>query len=127
MFEDAKKNGIPEEDMGLYVGLTQGVYKEVPGSERAKLRETIKQRRVIFGTYAMVAEGTDIPHLDTLILASPRSNVIQPVGRIRRVCEGKRTPLVLDLVDDDSWVFKKYAQKRLGWYQKIHCHVLQKT
>ena len=40
--------------------------------------------KVIFGTYPMASEGLDIPSLNTLLLVTPKSNVVQSVGRILR-------------------------------------------
>jgi len=86
-------------------------------------RDAEKTRPVIFTTYGMCSEGTDLPWLDTCLLAMPRSNVIQPVGRIRRQCEGKRLPVVIDMVDTDSPVFMSYARARMKWYQNLGSEV----
>ena len=67
----------------------------------------------------MMGEGTDIDWLDTCILAMPRAHVIQPVGRIRRACEDKKPPVVIDIIDEDSPVFKNYAKSRAKWYISI--------
>jgi hypothetical protein len=39
---------------------------------------------IIFATFALAKQGLDCPMLDTLILALPCKNVIQPTGRIMR-------------------------------------------
>ena len=67
--------------------------------------------------------GTDIPALDTAILADPRSDVEQVVGRILRVHPSKKDPVVLDLVDQDSPVFAGYANKRNRWYRRERASV----
>ena len=56
---------------------------------------------IIFGTYQLVSEGTDIPTLNTLVMASPRKEIEQVVGRILRGYSTK-TPIVVDIIDDDS-------------------------
>ena len=43
------------------------------------------------------------------MLAMPRANVTQPVGRIRREYADKEQPVVMDVVDNDSPVFSGYA------------------
>jgi hypothetical protein len=58
-------------------------------------RETT--RRILVATYALVAEGFDEPRLDTLVLATPASDVTQAVGRIMRTETSE--PLIVDIVD----------------------------
>jgi hypothetical protein len=97
--------------MGMYVGATTV-------AERAT-REREKHRPILFTTYAMMGEGTDIDWLDTCILAQ----VTQPIGRIRRAYPDKKPPIVMDLIDEDSPVFKNYAKSRSRWYASIGCTV----
>lgn len=99
------KYGIPLDDTAMYVG---GLSK--------KQRAEALTKRIIFATYKYCSEGTDIPHADTLVLGMPRSNVVQIVGRILREHEGKKVPVVLDVVDSHSPVFFEYAKKRMEWY-----------
>lgn len=105
LMESAIQAGIPAEDATLYVG---GM------SEKA--REEAKLKRVLFATYKYCSEATDIPWLDTLVMATPKADVVQIVGRILREYDGKRPPLVLDVVDSASKVFNGYAKKRINWY-----------
>ena len=44
----------------------------------------MEQRPVILATYAFASEGLDIPQLNTCVMASPRVDVKQSVGRILR-------------------------------------------
>lgn len=98
--------GVPEEDIGYYVG-----------GMSEKERNAAKTKRVLLCTYGMMAEATDIPSLDTCILATPRSNVKQPIGRILRELEGKKQPVVIDLVDASSPVLEGYFRKRCELYR----------
>ena len=100
--------GIGEVTTGFYVG----------GMKQEALKES-EGKRVVFGTFAMAAEGMDIPALDTLVLASPKSEIEQPVGRILRVKadERERVPRVIDVVDAFS-VFAAQAAKRRRYYKK---------
>lgn len=106
--DEALRRADPGVATGFYVG----------GMKQEALKES-EGRDVVFGTFAMAAEGMDIPSLDTLVLASPKSEIEQPVGRILRVKEEDRTrlPRVLDVVDAFS-VFRAQAAKRGRYYAK---------
>lgn len=109
--------GIPGKDIGLYVG----------ASTKAEIahREKVKVRPVINTTFSMMSEGTNLPWLDTCLLAMPRSRVTQPVGRIRREYEGKALPVVIDMLDLDSPVFSGYASNRMAWYKSLGCEIVE--
>lgn len=96
---------VPVTDISYYVG---GMTKL--GREEAKLKP------VIMATYAMTAEATDIPVVDTLVMCTPRSDVRQIVGRARRFLPDKPMPLVFDLIDDSSDVLRGYWMSRKKWY-----------
>jgi superfamily II DNA or RNA helicase len=70
------------------------------------------------------SEGFDVPGLDTLVLASPKSDIIQSVGRILREKPENRkyTPLVIDIKDDFS-LFPRQAQKREQYYKKCKYNI----
>jgi superfamily II DNA or RNA helicase len=126
--EAIQGSGVPQEDIGYYVGASTGggVYKG-NAKERKAQREQAKIKSVILATYAMASEATDIPWLDACVLASPRSDVVQIIGRIRREYPDKKQPVVLDIVDADSHVFLAYAKKRVHWYQSLGCEILVKS
>lgn len=73
---------------------------------------------VIFGTYPMASEGLDIPSLNTLILATPRSNIIQSVGRILRKERTDINPLVIDIIDNIQ-PFSTQGYKRKKFYREM--------
>ena len=86
----------------------------------AKLLDQSKGCRIILGTYSMVSEGFDLAKLDTLVLATPKGDVEQSVGRIQRkqtLEDTDNIPLVIDIVDDYS-LFKVQAEKRYRFYKK---------
>lgn len=59
---------------------------------------------VIVATYKLASHGFDYSELSCLILATPlrgKTSLIQTIGRILRKHEGKKTPLVFDLIDHD--------------------------
>lgn len=74
---------------------------------------------IIFATYAMAAEGLDIDKLNTLILATPKCNIIQSVGRIMRkpIKEGDIKPMIIDIIDSIS-TFPFWYSKRKAYYKK---------
>jgi superfamily II DNA or RNA helicase len=106
---------VSGKDMGFYVGA-------VTKAEQAA-REREKVKPIVFTTFSMMSEGTSIDWLDTCLLAMPRSNVTQPVGRIRREYPDKLPPVVMEMIDEDSPVFNSYAASRLRWYKSIGCQV----
>jgi superfamily II DNA or RNA helicase len=89
------------------------------GMKPADLEKTEKMN-VILGTFSMASEGFDCREpLNTIILASPKSNIEQAVGRILRQDEKDRKfiPLVIDIVDEFC-SFKGQALKRYKFYNK---------
>ena len=82
-------------------------------------RNRAKNADVILATYSMMAEGTNIPELDTLIMATPRSDVEQCVGRIQRAVSGKKSLLIVDPVMTNYKLFTSMFKKRQSWYQKL--------
>jgi len=78
----------------------------------------------IFSTYAMGKEGLDIPAMDTLYMATPKSDVEQAIGRVVRECFGKKPPVVVDIVDTNE-TCEGFAQKRRWQYQKLGYPVKQ--
>ena len=66
----------------------------------------------------MSSEGLNIPTLNTVILASPISDIQQSVGRILREKKNERKyiPLCIDILDDFS-IFKFKGIKRIKYYK----------
>jgi superfamily II DNA or RNA helicase len=89
---------------------TAGYY--VGGMKEVALKQS-ETCQVIIATYAMAAEALDIKTLTTLILATPKTDVIQAVGRILRVKHER--PLVVDIIDSHE-VFLSQWQKRRKYY-----------
>ena len=82
-----------------------------------------KEKRILLATYQLAKEGLDVPCLDRLLLATPVKDyaiVVQSVGRIARVCEGKGTPVVYDYVDDIGFLEGMW-KKRCTSYRKDGC------
>jgi superfamily II DNA or RNA helicase len=114
------------EDMQKKIGtrLTTGLYL---GGMKNEVLELSKEKQVILGTFNMVSEGFDLPKLDTLILATSKSDIEQSVGRIQRkhfYGEDDNVPLIIDIVDDFS-VFGNQHRKRYKFYQKMKYKILE--
>ncbi len=103
---------------GEEVPITTGYY--MGGMKKAQLEESSKCD-VIYGTYNLVAEGTDIPTLNTLLMACPRKEVEQVVGRILRANTGF-TPIVIDIADNFS-IFINQGTYRQRFYKRQEYHI----
>jgi len=86
------------------------------GGMKQKDLKLSEDAQVIFGTFSMADTGLDIKTLNTLILASPKSNIEQSVGRIMR----KKHDFVLKIIDivDDFSVFSNQGRKRMTLYKR---------
>lgn len=95
--------------------LTADLY--IGGMEQER-RDEASEADVICGTYAMAQEGLDIPRLDTLILATPKTSITQSVGRILRDAPDKKDPVVVDFVDARIPILSAYWRARRKIYVK---------
>ena len=88
--------------------------REVKSAQRAEWCAT---KRILIATYSMCKEGFDVATLNTLLIATPRPDVDQIVGRILRVeKKGRRIhPLIIDVVDP---AFRRQFHERLNLYKK---------
>lgn len=98
-------------------GVTSGFYV---GNMKAEELAKSETKDVILATYAFASEGFDAKDLDTLILATPKTDIEQSVGRILRQKEQDRenVPLVVDVVDGFS-LFERQGEKRRAFYKKM--------
>jgi superfamily II DNA or RNA helicase len=94
-------------EVGYYVG----------GLSQTELDKSAK-KQIILATYQMAAEGMNIPTLNTVIFASPISDVQQSIGRILREkpTERKYTPLCVDIWDEFS-IFVRKGYSRIKYYK----------
>jgi superfamily II DNA or RNA helicase len=65
----------------------------------------------------MANEGLDIPTLNGLVLSTPKSDIIQSIGRICRMKHENIQPLIIDMVDKFS-IFENQSKKRFAVYKK---------
>ena len=87
------------------------------GMKPAVRSEFCESKRILISTYQLVKEGFDVASLNTLVMATPRPDIEQIVGRILRVEKAKRTvaPLIFDIVDS---TFRRQFQTRLSLYKE---------
>ena len=85
------------------------------GMKEYDLKES-ESAQVICATFAYAAEGMDIADLDTLVLASPKTDVEQSCGRILRR-RNFYNPLIVDIVDTFSQLFIAQSRKRMRFYK----------
>jgi superfamily II DNA or RNA helicase len=87
------------------------------GMKPAVRTEFCESKRILISTYQLVKEGFDVASLNTLVMATPRPDIEQIVGRILRVEKAKRTvaPLIFDIVDS---TFRRQFQARLTLYKE---------
>jgi len=95
------------------------------GMKPAVRDEFCASKRILISTYQLVKEGFDVQKLNTLVMATPRPDIEQIVGRILRVEKSKRTtePLIIDIVDP---TFRRQFQQRLSLY-KERSYVIEKV
>lgn len=98
---------------GLYMG----------GMKEKDLQES-STKKIIIATFSQAHEGLDIPTLDTVILATPKSDIQQSIGRVMRETKGKQNnPHIYDISDQWSLLTAMWY-KRLKVYKaggfKIH-------
>ena len=79
--------------------------------------EYCKTKAILIATYSMCKEGFDVATLNTLLMATPRPDIDQIVGRILRVEKKGRVvhPLIVDIVDPQ---FRRQFGQRNSLYKK---------
>ena len=99
--------------VGFYVG----------GMKEEKLKES-ESKKIILATYSMASEGLDIKTLTTLFLASPKTDIVQAIGRILRTKH--INPMVLDIIDSHD-IFQRQFLKRKQYYKKQNYDIIKTT
>ena len=95
----------------------------VGGMKADALRDS-EGKQIVLATYAMAAEALDIKTLNTLVMISPKTDIIQSVGRILRTsCDGK---IIVDIVDSHD-VFQNQWKKRRAFYKKSEYTIKTRT
>jgi len=113
LFDAIKHRGIADSSVGYYIG----------GMKEAALKES-ETKKVVIATYSMAAEALDIKTLTTLIMATPKTDIEQSVGRILR--EKHSQPVVVDIIDGHE-LFQKQWLKRKTFYKKQNYKIIHTT
>lgn len=110
LFEGIQHRGFAT--VGYYVG----------GMKQKDLQET-EGKQIVLATYAMAAEALDIKSLSVLLMATPKTDITQSVGRILRVKH--KNPIVVDIVDRHD-VFQNQWTQRKRFYKRCNYAILYK-
>jgi len=93
-------------DAGIYTGKFNGKIQKKPELIAAA------EKQLILASYTKIAEGTDIPRLDTLILATPCGDPEQVVGRVTRYYPGKKELVIVDPVVPTGYNYALAAKRK---------------
>jgi superfamily II DNA or RNA helicase len=96
--------------VGYYIG----------GMKEKALKET-ETKKIVIATFSMAAEALDIRSLTTLIMATPKTDIEQSVGRILREKHSK--PIVVDIVDSHD-LFQNQWRKRKTFYKRENYKII---
>ena len=113
LFDAISYRGIANGSVGYYIG----------GMKEADLKLT-ESKKVVIATYSMAAEALDIKSLTTLLMATPKTDIEQAVGRILR--EKHSNPVVIDIIDQHL-PFRNQWRKRKQFYKKQNYKIIHQT
>lgn len=100
--------------MKLFASVNQSAGLYIGGMKDNELK-LAESKRIMLSTYAMTSEGFDNPHLNTLVFATPKTNIEQSVGRILRKIHDIQ-PVIIDIIDNYS-LFKVQGYQRKYFYK----------
>ena len=112
MFEGIKGRNIANGDVGYYVG----------GMKEKDLKIS-ESKKIVIATYSMASEGLDIKTLTTLMMLTPKTDIVQAVGRILRSKHEHCQPMVIDIIDNQD-VFQRQYKTRLKFYNQQNYKVI---
>jgi superfamily II DNA or RNA helicase len=90
---------------------TVGYY--VGGMKKDALKES-ESKTIIIATFSMASEALDIKTLSSLVMATPKTDIEQSVGRILR--QKHSQPVIIDIIDSHP-PFKNQWAKRKTFYR----------
>ena len=111
-----KKINLNREDK---INIVEEANIEIEIDDSIESLEKSSKCDILFASYQLVSEGTDIATLNTLIMTTPKKQIQQVVGRILRA-KTKFTPLILDIVDSSFSVYKNQSFYRNRYYRKCN-------
>jgi len=98
--------------VGYYVG----------GMKELELKQTEK-KQIILASYSMAQEGLDVPTLNAEFLITPKTDIVQIVGRVLRAKHKFSHPIIYDFVDSHD-VFQRQWLKRKSYYKKQNYKII---
>ena len=98
--------------VGYYIG----------GMSEAELKLSEK-KQIVVSSYVMSSEGLDIPTLNAEFLITPKTDIVQTVGRILRAKHQFSHPIIYDFVDSHD-VFQRQWLKRKAYYKKQNYKII---
>jgi len=123
MFEAAKAIAAKHNREVFYIS------GETPVEERELIRAKFAEQDniVLFASYGTFSAGINVKNVRNLILAHPTKSVIrllQSIGRVLRIADGKTKATLYDIVDDMSrgrkhknYLYNQFVE-RLGIYEE---------
>ena len=94
------------------------------GGMKQQALEASTEKQIILASYAMASEGFDHKNLSILVMITPKTDIIQSVGRIFRQKHAR--PLIVDIVDKHD-TFQNQWRKRRAYYKKCGFRIHQST
>jgi superfamily II DNA or RNA helicase len=98
--------------VGYYIG----------GMSEMELKKTEK-KQIVLASYQMSSEGLDIPTLNAEFLITPKTDIVQTVGRILRAKHKLSSPIIYDIVDAHD-VFQRQWLKRKAYYKSQNFKII---
>ena len=100
------------ESVGYYIG----------GMKESELKLSEK-KQIVLASFSMCSEGLDIFSLNAEFLITPKTDIVQIVGRILRAKHKFSHPIIYDFVDSHD-VFQRQWLKRKAYYKKQNYKII---
>ncbi len=98
--------------VGYYIG----------GMSELELKNS-ETKQIILASFSMSQEGLDIPTLNAEFLITPKTDIVQSVGRILRAKHNFSHPIIYDFIDTHD-VFQRQWLKRKAFYKKQNYKII---
>ncbi|MFY7729319.1 MAG: DEAD/DEAH box helicase [Flavobacterium sp.] len=97
--------------VGYYIG----------GMSEQQLKQS-ETKQIILASYSMCSEGLDIPTLNAEFLTTPKTDLVQILGRMLRK-KHKKTPVLYDFIDSHD-LFQRQWMKRRAYFKKQNYRII---
>ena len=91
--------------------------------KESELKKSEKQQ-IVLASFSMASEALDIPSLNAEFLITPKTDIVQSVGRILRAKHAYSDPIIYDIKDNHE-VFQKQWLKRKAYYKKQNYNIIE--